>query len=98
MGLYIGITGWICDERRAADLRAAVACIPLDRVLVETDCPYLLPRTLRPAPRSRRNEPATLPGGGPRPCRLHGAQSGGDGRGHHAERRKTLWAQTRTAR
>jgi TatD DNase family protein len=61
IGLYIGITGWICDDRRATDLRAAAACIPLDRVLVETDSPYLLPRTLRPVPRSRRNEPANLP-------------------------------------
>ena len=61
IGLYIGITGWICDERRASELRAAVACIPLDRIVVETDSPYLLPRSLRPLPRSRRNEPATLP-------------------------------------
>lgn len=61
MGLHIGITGWICDERRAEDLRSAVASLPLDRVLVETDCPYLLPRTIRPAPRDRRNEPANLP-------------------------------------
>jgi TatD DNase family protein len=61
MGLHIGVTGWICDERRSADLRSAVAGLPLDRVLVETDCPYLLPRSIRPAPRSRRNEPAMLP-------------------------------------
>jgi TatD DNase family protein len=61
MGLYIGITGWICDERRASELCSAVQSLPLDRVLVETDCPYLLPRTLTPPPRSRRNEPAMLP-------------------------------------
>jgi TatD DNase family protein len=61
MGLYIGITGWICDERRASELCSAVRSLPLDRVMVETDCPYLLPRTLRPQPRSRRNEPAMLP-------------------------------------
>jgi len=61
LGLHIGITGWICDERRSADLRAAVAVLPLDRVVVETDAPYLLPRTIRPAPGSRRNEPAWLP-------------------------------------
>lgn len=61
IGLHIGITGWICDERRSADLRAAAALLPLDRVVVETDAPYLLPRTIRPAPRSRRNEPAWLP-------------------------------------
>jgi len=61
LGLHIGVTGWICDERRALPLRSAVASLPLDRVLVETDCPYLLPRTIKPAPPSRRNEPATLP-------------------------------------
>ena len=61
LGLHIGITGWICDERRASALRAAVGSLPLDRVLVETDAPYLLPRTLKPAPRSRRNEPCWLP-------------------------------------
>ena len=60
MGLHIGITGWICDDRRATDLRAAAACIPLDRVVVETDSPYLLPRSIRPVPRTRRNEPAML--------------------------------------
>lgn len=60
LGLYIGITGWICDERRGADLRAAVTQLPLDRLLLETDAPYLLPRTLSPKPRTRRNEPAHL--------------------------------------
>lgn len=60
LGLHIGITGWICDERRGKDLRAAVAGLPLDRLLLETDAPYLLPRTLSPKPRSRRNEPAHL--------------------------------------
>ncbi|WP_370850933.1 TatD family hydrolase [Megasphaera sp.] len=44
MGFYIGITGWICDERRAAPLRDAVSILPLDRVLIETDAPYLTPR------------------------------------------------------
>jgi TatD DNase family protein len=60
LGLYIGVTGWICDERRGAELRAAVAGLPLDRLLLETDAPYLLPRTLSPKPRTRRNEPAFL--------------------------------------
>ena len=60
MDLYIGITGWICDERRGAHLRDIVADIPLDRLMIETDAPYLLPRTLRPKPRSRRNEPMYL--------------------------------------
>jgi TatD DNase family protein len=61
MGLYIGVTGWICDERRGQDLRAAVPRIPSDRLLIETDAPYLLPRDLQPMPASRRNEPAFLP-------------------------------------
>ncbi len=61
LGLHIGITGWICDDRRATELRAAVRLIPLDRIVVETDSPYLLPRSIRPVPRDRRNEPATLP-------------------------------------
>ena len=47
MGFYIGVTGWICDERRAEDLRHAVAAIPLDRILVETDAPYLIPRGIK---------------------------------------------------
>jgi TatD DNase family protein len=60
MGLYIGITGWICDERRGAELRNLARSIPLDRLMIETDAPYLLPRTLEPKPRTRRNEPVHL--------------------------------------
>lgn len=60
MGLYIGITGWICDERRGGTLREIVSDIPLDRLMIETDAPYLLPRSLDPKPRSRRNEPMYL--------------------------------------
>ncbi len=58
---YIGITGWICDERRGLDLQQQVKLIPADRLLLETDAPYLLPRTLQPRPASRINEPAYLP-------------------------------------
>jgi TatD DNase family protein len=61
LGLYIGITGWICDERRGAHLREVVRHIPADRLLLETDAPYLLPRDLRPKPDTRRNEPMYLP-------------------------------------
>jgi len=57
---YIGITGWLCDERRGAHLRELVKHIPAERLLIETDAPYLLPRTLRPLPKDRRNEPAFL--------------------------------------
>ncbi|MCH7898454.1 MAG: TatD family hydrolase, partial [Proteobacteria bacterium] len=60
MGLYIGITGWICDERRGEHLKDIVSAIPDDRLMIETDSPYLLPRTIRPRPKSRRNEPAHL--------------------------------------
>jgi TatD DNase family protein len=60
MNLYIGITGWICDERRGAHLQDIVSIIPDDRLMLETDAPYLLPRTLDPKPKSRRNEPAFL--------------------------------------
>ena len=62
LGLYIGITGWICDERRNRDLLEAVPVLPLDRVLLETDSPYLLPRHPDVRPRKRRrNEPQFLP-------------------------------------
>jgi TatD DNase family protein len=61
LGLSIGITGWVCDERRGGDLRAAVPHVPADRLMLETDAPYLLPRDLPQKPASRRNEPAFLP-------------------------------------
>jgi len=58
---HIGITGWICDERRGSHLHEVVRLIPAERLLIETDAPYLLPRSLRPKPKDRRNEPAFLP-------------------------------------
>jgi TatD DNase family protein len=61
MGLHIGITGWICDERRGAHLLPLMRQIPAGKLMIETDGPYLLPRDLRPKPPSRRNEPAYLP-------------------------------------
>lgn len=61
LDLHIGITGWICDERRGTHLHELVRRIPLERLMVETDAPYLLPRTIRPRPRGRRNEPCYLP-------------------------------------
>lgn len=61
MGLSIGITGWICDERRGAHLKDIVSVIPDNKLMIETDAPYLMPRTLSPKPKSRRNEPAFLP-------------------------------------
>jgi TatD DNase family protein len=59
-GYSIGITGWLCDERRGLHLREMVRHIPADRLLIETDAPYLLPRTVRPLPSHRRNEPMYL--------------------------------------
>ncbi len=59
-GFHIGITGWICDERRGSGLQEIVSLIPLDRLMIETDAPFLLPRSLRPKPKSRRNEPHHL--------------------------------------
>lgn len=61
LGLAIGITGWICDERRGVHLAALMPQIPAQRLLLETDGPYLLPRDLTPKPTTRRNEPAYLP-------------------------------------
>jgi TatD DNase family protein len=61
LGLCIGITGWINDERRGLQLRNVVKGIPADRLLIETDAPYLLPRDIKPAPKNRRNEPMYLP-------------------------------------
>ena len=61
LDLYIGITGWICDERRGAHLHQLVRDVLPERLMIETDSPYLTPRTLRPQPKSRRNEPAYLP-------------------------------------
>ncbi|ASM51523.1 TatD DNase family protein [Pseudoalteromonas espejiana DSM 9414] len=60
LGLYIGITGWVCDERRGKELQALVPSIPLERLLIETDAPFLIPRTITPKPKSRKNEPANL--------------------------------------
>jgi len=59
-GFYLGITGWLCDERRGLHLREIVKHIPGDRLMIETDAPYLLPRTVKPAPSHRRNEPMYL--------------------------------------
>ena len=57
---HVGITGWLCDERRGQHLRELVRHIPANRLLIETDAPYLLPRTVKPQPSHRRNEPMYL--------------------------------------
>lgn len=61
LDLHIGITGWICDERRGTHLHPLVREIPASRLMLESDAPYLLPRTLRPKPKGGQNEPAFLP-------------------------------------
>lgn len=61
LDLHIGVTGWICDERRGQELFELVKDIPANRLMLETDAPYLLPRDLKPKPKSRRNEPSYLP-------------------------------------
>ena len=76
---YIGITGWICDERRGTHLRELVKRIPADRLMLETDAPYLLPRSVRPMPSHRRNEPMYLRTSArkcPRPQRGRGRHRG----------------------
>ena len=55
---YIGLTGWICDPKRGAHLEELIPIIPLDKLLIETDSPYLLPKNLKV--KGRRNEPSFL--------------------------------------
>ena len=56
-----GLTGWICDANRNIDLRKSLINIPLDKLMIETDCPYLIPKNLEEKPKNNRNEPAFLP-------------------------------------
>lgn len=58
---HIGLTGWVCDERRGTHLIPIIREIPPQRLMIETDAPYLMPRNIRPKPNTRRNEPAYLP-------------------------------------
>ena len=61
LDLHIGITGWICDERRGTHLLDLVGRIPADRLMIETDAPFLTPRNIHPPlPKKSRNEPAYL--------------------------------------
>ena len=61
LNCHIGITGWICDERRGTHMKDYMVDIPSDRLMIETDAPYLKPRNLRPKVKSHRNEPRLLP-------------------------------------
>lgn len=62
-GFLLGITGWVCDPRRGAPLRELLTELPLDRLMIETDAPFLRPATVPADPQlpKRRNEPAYLP-------------------------------------
>ena len=60
MDLHIGITGWVCDERRGQELQKIVKNIPLNRLMIETDAPYLTPRNMPNKPKNGRNEPSFL--------------------------------------
>ncbi len=59
LGCYIGITGWVCDDKRGCELQEAVKHLPLDKLLLETDSPYLFPKNVKP--RAKNNEPCFLP-------------------------------------
>ncbi|XAW61202.1 TatD family hydrolase [Halomonas sp. Bachu 37] len=72
LDLHIGLTGWLCDERRGHHLRELVGAIPLERLMLETDCPYLLPRNLPAKLKGRRHEPALLPWIGREIAHWHG--------------------------
>ena len=63
LGFYIGVTGWVCDPKRGYELRDAVQELPLERLLLETDAPYLWPKTLarKDSQTSGNNEPCNLP-------------------------------------
>lgn len=54
-GFWIGFTGWICDPKRGKHMESLISSMPLDRVMIETDSPYLLPKNLKV--KGRRNEP-----------------------------------------
>jgi TatD DNase family protein len=60
LDLHIGITGWIADERRGRHLFELAKLIPMERLMIETDAPYLLPRNIDEKPKGGRNEPAFL--------------------------------------
>ena len=61
LGCFIGVTGWICDSRRNQELLKAIKVITPERLMIETDGPFLMPRDLIPKPKNNRNEPKYLP-------------------------------------
>ena len=61
LGCYIGVTGWICDMKRGKSLQEAVSVIPSDKLMIETDAPFLIPKNFDNKPKKNRNEPKYLP-------------------------------------
>ncbi|MDC3271745.1 TatD family hydrolase [Gammaproteobacteria bacterium] len=61
LGAYIGLTGWICDAKRNIDLRKSIKSIPIEKMMIETDSPYLIPKNLMVKPKKNINEPKYLP-------------------------------------
>ena len=61
LGCYIGVTGWICDMKRGKDLQEAVKAIPPEKLMIETDAPFLIPKNFDKKPKKNRNEPKYLP-------------------------------------
>ena len=61
LGCYIGVTGWICDMKRGGDLQEAVTAIPPEKLMIETDAPFLIPKNFDKKPKKNRNEPKYLP-------------------------------------
>ena len=61
LGCSIGVTGWICDERRGQSLQEAVTVIPPEKMMIETDAPFLIPRNFPKKPKSNKNKPEYLP-------------------------------------
>ncbi|AZA53447.1 TatD family hydrolase [Chryseobacterium sp. G0201] len=59
-GFYLGFTGAISDEKRFKHLEDVIKYIPLDRMMIETDAPFMLPKNM-PRTQNRRNEPSYLP-------------------------------------
>lgn len=67
LGAYVSVSG-ILSFKSARDVRAVIRHVPLERVILETDCPYLTPMPYR----GRRNEPAYLPYVADALAELHG--------------------------
>ena len=61
LGCYIGVTGWICDMKRGRNLQEAVSAIPPEKLMIETDAPFLIPKNFDKKPKKNRNEPKYLP-------------------------------------